>query len=125
MDPTTVTDILACYMTGGGGLALRIAGSQACLGSSLYWGHFSSAKALASLTSSSTKLSSRLDPLMSFVAVTKKAQLTSGRLLRNRSAAISANVTPPRNITRTTLRFLGAAPEKTTSIKAAHEHSKA
>lgn len=51
---------------------------------------------------------------MSFVVVTTKAQLTSGLLLMKRSAAISANVTPPRNITRTTLRFLGAAPEETT-----------
>ena len=65
---------------------------------------------IASVTTSSKKVSSIEVPLISLVVAITKSLLTSGLVLRNLRAPISAKVTPPMNMTRTTLRFLSLAP---------------
>jgi hypothetical protein len=59
---------------------------------------------LASTESSMHELSSEV-PLTSLVVQTRKSQFTSGRRLSHRSAATSAYVTPPMNMTTTNRRF--------------------
>ena len=72
--------------------------------------NFQLSSASAFLMLSSRKLLRKLLPLMSFVVAMTMLQLLPGRLLIQRRAAISANVTPPINITSTVLCCLLGTP---------------
>ena len=75
---------------------------------------------VASVTTSSRNVSSIKVPLISFVVAMIKSLLTSGLVLRNLRAPISAKVTPPMNITNTTRRFLSLAPANRSRQIATH-----
>ena len=65
---------------------------------------------IACNTTSSKNVSSIEVPFISLVVAITKSLLTSGRVLMNLKAPISANVTPPMNITSTTFRLSFSAP---------------